>query len=79
MHKNDALTSDQLTAKGYTLQPDCRLRLRTSWKSQCKRCEKWFSRVAGNYCWTCYDHLRNEHVWAIIKEQKARANRRHKS
>ncbi len=76
MPKHDDLTTDELTAKGYTLQPDGRLRLRNLWKFQCARCKKWFGSVSNSYCRDCYDHLRNQHVWAIIREQKARANRR---
>ena len=76
MRKHDGLTTDELTAKGYTLQPDGRLRLRNSWKFECSRCQKWFGRVLNTYCGNCYNHLRNQHVWGIIREQKARAKRR---
>jgi hypothetical protein len=78
MHKYDGLTANELRAIGFVAQPDGRMRLRTSWKSQCKACGKWFSRVKGDARWLCYDRLRNEHVWERIREDKKRAEDKRK-
>jgi hypothetical protein len=74
MHKHDGLSTDELAAKGFTPEPDGRMRLRTSWKAQCKRCLKWFGRTKGDRrCWLCFDYERNQHVWSVIRAEKQRA------
>ena len=71
MRKHDGLRADQLIAEGYELQPDGRLRLRNSWKAQCKRCGLWFYRLKGNECWNCYDNAGRIAVRTVIKQDKS--------
>lgn len=72
MKKYDGLSTEELTAKGFTVQTDGRLRLHRNWKSQCKNCRKWFGRVSGDECWLCYGRATIEHrrKWKKIRTEK---------
>ena len=55
MEKHNGLKIDELEAKGYSLQPDGRLRLWNSWKSQCAGCGLWFHLMKAGRCATCHN------------------------
>jgi hypothetical protein len=67
-------TTDELIARGYTVQPDGRMRRFKSWKAQCADCQLWFHRLKGQHCWRCFDKAAIAHRRRTIDEEKC-ANR----
>jgi rRNA maturation endonuclease Nob1 len=73
MHKYDGLATDELLAKGYELQLDGRLKLRTSWKGQCDYCKRWFGSVIPWHkaCPSCFGNRQRLAVCEVVLKQKS--------